>query len=1019
MKFYLQDSIIESKEKLDEKEFINLLEKLKDSFIKLNTFFNHLKVQYWGNFNKKIFWESEEVKKEIEDLKNFFAGYIKYFSKTSYFKYAKDNKFEISIWKFHEDYNRIVSFYVIWKEFSFFFFELWIHKNEPYFYFKQIVEIIFELFWIKFEMGKTLEKAYNLNDLIKLIDNVSNNLNLAKYNQYNFKYNKWNKKYYKFIGFASEDNFIKLFSYLKEKRIISDFEIFQTAESPYYLKSWYPIWLYNFAQLKLKTWKEIDITWFFLPDRKDGQKQFFTIETSEIDDEIIDFIDQTYFVIKDLIIKNTEKQLIEIFWRKENLLEELKFNFDTWDFSNSVSYVNRMLRLYLKEKWNLTEKIKLTFSTKKKEEILNYIECLKNKYKNKRLKTEIDYFLTGDFDVLKKIDWKCEKEANFLKKYIIEYDARIVRTTKNIDFNKYFWEDFFIDLTQDYKTFENNRLKILKAYVDKITENYEKIDLEIFFGGIIPKFHKRYLYEPSFIEQILQILKEHYQFQLNYNLDELKYLIKFAATAKYEFFSVAKSFIKEYYKKDIFNELYNEFKTKIENWTITREDIFFFDTTLSWVMAGIGEEYQDEIRNFNYYLESKNLILSEIWKIIKNYILACFYWDKSKFDLVKKLSYYLIWKETEYYKLIKLLANIDKNKFSLEEIVNSLAFSSFSSDSEIVEKFVEKNYGFVREIFIKNLSLVVFDYYMDPEKIVDFYKWFFWITKEDIKQLKSISDSNKKLASCIIADDYGNFLKELEEKKKLFSSWQLYPNKVKAEKYLILKDSLVVFKLLERLDIDYQSYLWDISNVIASWNFANISWLEKFLENYFPLDVEFDWEYINVLNFSTSDFRQKLEKYKYDLICLDISKVEVSNHDGFYNSFITLSSCGDLWIIETWRQNYEKVIKKLNKIDQTIKIDLDIYYSKCIQKNTDNVLKILDWVSKQYDLIVSENIKEIYITNHWGIRNYDNWKIYIAIDASLSEVKVEKYDRNLNSCRDWEKTRELKDLLDKLRFFKN
>ena len=122
MKLYLKDPIIESKEKLDEKDFINLLEKLKDSFIKLNTFFNYLKVQYWKNFNKKLFWESNEVKKEIENLKILFTGYIKYFSKNSFFKYAKDNKFKISISKFHEDYNRIVSFYVIWKEFSFFFF---------------------------------------------------------------------------------------------------------------------------------------------------------------------------------------------------------------------------------------------------------------------------------------------------------------------------------------------------------------------------------------------------------------------------------------------------------------------------------------------------------------------------------------------------------------------------------------------------------------------------------------------------------------------------------------------------------------------------------------------------------------------------------------------------------------------------------------------------------------------------------------------------------------------------------
>lgn len=146
MKLYLKDPVIESEEKLVEKDFINLLETLKDSFIKLNTFFSHLKVQYWENFNKKLFWESEEVEKEIENLKELFAGYIKYFSKDSFFQYAKDNKFEISISKFHEDYNRVVSFYVSWREFSFFFFELWIHKNKLYFYFREIVKIISELF---------------------------------------------------------------------------------------------------------------------------------------------------------------------------------------------------------------------------------------------------------------------------------------------------------------------------------------------------------------------------------------------------------------------------------------------------------------------------------------------------------------------------------------------------------------------------------------------------------------------------------------------------------------------------------------------------------------------------------------------------------------------------------------------------------------------------------------------------------------------------------------------------------
>ena len=327
------------------------------------------------------------------------------------------------------------------------------------------------------------------------------------------------------------------------------------------------------------------------------------------------------------------------------------------------------------------------------------------------------------------------------------------------------------------------------------------------------------------------------------------------------------------------------------------------------------------------------------------------------------------------------------------------------------------------------MSLVTFDDYIDPERIVEFYKWFFWITKEDISQLKSIHNSNEQLVSYILTDNYDKFLKEIEERKKLFASWQLYPNKVKAEKYQILTDSLVVFKVLDKLNIDYQKYLWDVSVLTASWSFADINWLETFLKRYFSLDIEFDWEDISS-PFSNScpgyetctdlkeDFLKKIEKWKYDLICLGINKVKVSTYNGFYYSFVKLSVYG-VWIIETWRQNYEKVIKKLNELKPTnFKIEIEKFYSDYIDENTDNVLRILDWIRKKQEKIVSNKVKEIYISNYWWIRSYEDGEIFIDIDASLREIEIKKYDKDWNSYKDYKKTDELRKLLDKLEFLK-
>ncbi len=790
----LIDEYIENKT-----EGINLLTLIKDleeDFLKLFNLFWYYKLQY--DTNKVRFTEISEVRKIrkniVDKLKNIWNNMIEIDEKGEFIDISKLNRF--FLWKKLLIKSDVWTWVIFEKVNGYIENDLFEESD------KRLLQDL-----IKSEL-----KLRNLKDFVEYKEKILYLDLLTKYEKYKFLKHQETWRYQKLIGFSNTDEFYKLFKILKEKWIISDFKLENKFEETY------PATKNLRFKVLLEDTEILFYENFYVNVHSyqiDWLKKFYTLEVSELSYEVLDFIDQTYYFLKNLIQNKTIEELKKIFVEEQNyknFKKNINFNFDTKDFPYSTFYLNKNIIFITDQKWFFKKIIAKTLLPK---EIVNDITESK---KYQRMWKEIQYYLTWDF--LRYID----EEKLF--KIVIKNDLYFLKNGTKINFDKYFdankWYYLRKVILTNKKYWDFYKYFIQSYLWDKKIDNFKQIEdfydkYFIWKYGLIESFGNEINYKKA-KNFVVKYLLDYTNFSLKKielnDYWDLKHFKRFCDKLNLNYFEYIAQ-LEEQFVKIIINQID----------TNERIDYKLFSSKLVKRVIKSYLETKDisfiSIKNFLNILKQKEKLFLQVQTYIifklKSFVLQ---WNKQEVEKTLGLIQFLWFAVIETFEKLWLL---DEKNFDIlpEFVVGYIKNKEKIERRKLLFKFVND----IKElIFKKEVELILYEQKTEENRK-------FILDKFKKRKIKDIENKIERLSP----EKLGKIRKILEqiEIKKItdfFDKLRLPYNKQKEQEpilrkmvydklnkiaNLLLENNLSEAKLTEEINLQIDDLKKDLEKYIV------------------------------------------------------------------------------------------------------------------------------------------------------------------------------------------------------------